>query len=268
MIIKFNVQGQTLGASCHSAIISRSQDYLKAEFCFSDDWDNTIRIAQFVRGDLKYNIMLDSNNSCLVPWELLTSSGTFTVTVWANNYPNQDNLIITANKVSVNVFPDGLDENLIPKDPTQGMEGEIVTTCLQAAEEAKNSASSAANSASDALEYKNSASASAASASESAATASDSASVATTKANEASASASNASVSETNAADSATSASGSASQALGYKNDASASATSAEQYAQAALDSANAAAQSASVLANSPHFEIDDNGELYLVYHS
>lgn len=161
MIIKFNVQEQTLGASCHSAIISRSQDYLKAEFCFSTDWNNAIRIAQFVRDDLKYNIMLDSDNTCFVPWELLTSQGTFTVTVWANNYPNQDNLIITTNKVSINVFPDGLDEDLIPKDPTQGMEGEIVTTCLQAAEEAKNSATASANSASEALGYKNDASASA-----------------------------------------------------------------------------------------------------------
>lgn len=232
MIIKFNVQEQTLGASCHSAIISRSQDYLKAEFCFSTDWNNAIRIAQFVRDDLKYNIILDSDNTCFVPWELLTSQGTFTVTVWANNYPNQDNLIITTNKVSINVFPDGLDEDLIPKDPTQGMEGEIVTTCLQAAEEAKNSATESANSAS-----------------------------------EASISATNASNSETNASNSATSASGSASEALGYKNDASASATLAEQYSQSALESANAAAQSASVLANSPHFEFDGD-ELFLVYNS
>lgn len=267
MIIKFNVQEQTLGASCHSAIISRSQDYLKAEFCFSKDWDNAIRIAQFVRDDLKYNIMLDSDNTCFVPWELLTSQGTFTVTVWANNYPNQDNLIITTNKVSINVFPDGLDEDLIPKDPTQGMEGEIVTTCLQAAEEAKNSATESANSASEALEYKDSALASSTSASESALSASASATIAANKSNEASISATNASNSETNASNSATSASGSASEALGYKNNASASATLAERYSQSALESANAAAQSASVLANSPHFEFDGD-ELFLVYNS
>jgi hypothetical protein len=267
MIIKFNVQEQTLGASCHSVIISRSQDYLRAVFSFSEDWHGTIKIAQFVRGELKYNITLDNTNSCLVPWELLTSQGSFTVTVWANNQPNKPNIIITTNKVSINVFPDGLDEDLIPKDPTQGMEGEIVTTCLKAEEEAKNSATASAQSASEALEYKNSASASAVSASESATTASNSAIVAVNKADEASVSATNARNSETNAANSATSASGSASEALGYKNDASASATLAEQYAQNALLSANAAAQSASVLAKSPHFEFDGD-ELFLVYNS
>jgi hypothetical protein len=267
MIIKFNVQEQTLGASCHSVIISRSQDYLRAVFSFSEDWYGTIKIAQFVRGELKYNITLDSTNSCLVPWELLTSQGTFTVTVWANNQPNKPNIIITTNKVSINVFPDGLDDELIPKDPTQGMEGEIVTTCLQAAEEAKNSATASANSASEALEYKDNALASSTSASESALSASDSATIATNKSNEASISATNASNSETNASNSATSASDSASQALGYKNDASASATLAEQYSQSALESANEAAQSASILANTPHFEFDGD-ELFLVYNS
>lgn len=153
MIIKFNVQEQTLGTSCHSAIISRSQDYLKAEFCFSTDWNNAIRIAQFVRDDLKYNIMLDSDNTCFVPWELLTSQGTFTVTVWANNYPNQDNLIITTNKVSINVFPDGLDDDLLPTEPTEGLEGSILNQCQEAVELSKDWATKMNGTVGDTDEY-------------------------------------------------------------------------------------------------------------------
>ena len=122
MVIKFKVHQQTLIAPYPPTVVSRSQDYLKAQFVFTEDWENTQKIAQFVRDDLKYNIMLDPTDSCLVPWELLLTEGSFSVTVWANNYPDEDNLIITTNKVIVVVHPDGLDDELLPTEPTEGLD--------------------------------------------------------------------------------------------------------------------------------------------------
>lgn len=158
MILNFRVQEQTLFAphsfTPHSPIIvSRSQDYLKARFNFTEDWNKTQKIAQFVRGDLKYNIMLDNTNSCLVPWELLLTEGSFSVTVWANNYPNEDNLIITTNKVIVVVHPDGLDDDLLPTEPTEGVEGSILTQCQEAVELSKDWATKTDGTVGDTDEY-------------------------------------------------------------------------------------------------------------------
>ena len=140
MVIKFKVHQQTLLAPYPPTVVSRSQDYLKAQFVFTEDWENTQKIAQFVRDDLKYNIMLDSDNTCLVPWELIVTKGSFSVTVWGNNYPNKDNIIITTNKLDISINPDGLDDELLPKDPTIGVEGGLLAQCQEYAEQAGESA--------------------------------------------------------------------------------------------------------------------------------
>lgn len=140
MVIKFNVFHQTLSVGYYSTVISRSQEYLRASFNFTDDWYGVQRIAQFVRGELKYNIMLDDKNSCLVPWELIVTKGSFSVTVWGNNYPNKDNIVITTNKLDISINPDGLDDELLPKDPTVGVEGGLLAQCQEYAEQAGESA--------------------------------------------------------------------------------------------------------------------------------
>ena len=139
MIIQFNVCNQSLTTS-KKFIVSRSQDYLRAKFTFTEDWYGVQKLAQFVRGESKYNIMLDGQDSCLVPWELLQTKGDFSVTVWGNNFPGKDNIIITTNKVSVTVYPDGLDDELLPKDPTVGEEGGLLAQCQEAAAAAEASA--------------------------------------------------------------------------------------------------------------------------------
>ena len=153
MVIKFKVHQQTLIAPYPPTVVSRSQDYLKAQFTFTEDWNNTQKIAQFVRDDLKYNIMLDPTDSCLVPWELLLTEGSFSVTVWANNYPDEDNLIITTNKVIVAVHPDGLDDDLLPTEPTEGLEGSILNQCQEAVELSKDWATKMNGTVGDTDEY-------------------------------------------------------------------------------------------------------------------
>lgn len=286
MVLKFTVYHQTLSVPYKSLIVSRSQDYLRAVFSFSEDWLGTQKIAQFVRGELKYNILLDSTNACYVPWELLQTEGSFTVTVWGNNEPDADNIIITTNKLVIQVHPDGLDDELLPTDPTIGLEGGLLTQCQDAAAAAKQSEDNAAISETHAGNSETAAAASAAAAllSEQHAKASEDAALLSEQ--HAKASEDAALLSEQHAA-------GSANDALGYKNAASGSATaadasaklaqkwanytdgvvaegeySAKKYAQDASDSAAAAAASAAVLANSPHFAFDGNGYLWLEYTS
>lgn len=67
---------------------------LKVEFQFrTTDWDNTIKTASFVRGyatpstpdDEVILVVLDKNNECDVPHEVLENSGIFSVGVWGVN---------------------------------------------------------------------------------------------------------------------------------------------------------------------------------------
>ena len=261
MVIRFKVDEQTLTASYSPLIVSRSQDYLKARFTFTEDWYGTQKIAQFVRSELKYNILLDENNICLVPWELLQTEGEFSLTVWGNNLPNQDNIIITTNKLIIKVSADGLDDELLPTDPTVGVEGGLLVQCQEAAESAQQSAESAATSAENAGTAKTTAVNSAAAALSSEQRAKSSEDAAALSQQSAAGSASNA-LSYKNAA------AQSASDALGYKNDAGNSATAAALAEQHAKASEEAAAASAAILANTPHFEFDGDGYLYLNYSS
>ena len=151
MVINFSIYHQTLSVAYYSPVISRSQDYLQARFTFSCDWNNVQKIAQFVRDDLKYNILLDGD-SCFVPWELLKTSGTFTVTVWGNNYPDEENIVITTNKLAITIQKDGLDDDILPTDPTQGLDGSLLTRCEEAADAAEQSAIAAEQSAEQAAE--------------------------------------------------------------------------------------------------------------------
>ncbi len=260
MKIFFTVAHQTLTTPYRSMIVSRSQDYLRAVFSFTDDWYGTQKIAQFVRGELKYNIMLDAVNSCLVPWEILQNEGEFTVTVWGNNYPDKDNIVITANKLSIMVYRDGLDDELLPKDPTVGVEGGLLTQCQEYAESAQESAAAAAVSEGNAHDSELAAKASedAALLSEQHAKASEDAALLSEQ---------HAKASEDAAALSEQHAKASEDAALLSEQHAKTSETNAGNSASAAHASELAAAASAAVLANSPHFEFD-NGDLYLVYTS
>ena len=74
--------------------IEDSINSLKVEFQFrTTDWDNTIKTAQFVRGcatpstpeDEIISVLLDENNECNVPHEVLENKGMFSVGVWGVN---------------------------------------------------------------------------------------------------------------------------------------------------------------------------------------
>lgn len=94
MSLKFNVNHQIIKQSSVTRVVRDSKDYLTADFTFTSEWDGAIKTAVFKAGSEVYNVIL-TNDSCVVPWEVLTNDYThFTVGVFAND-------LITSNESTV-----------------------------------------------------------------------------------------------------------------------------------------------------------------------
>ena len=249
MILEFEIQNQTLRLISRNRAVADSSGYLKAHFTFSSDWDGAVKLAQFKRTVsslitqqtpvLYFNIGIDANGDCLIPWEVLVGGGTFNVNVYGQ-ISGDSTITITVNSVDVKVGESGLTSDRLPQTPTsQAWENcyaaivekynQTATLASQvatdktttegyktAAETAKDSAQTAAGTATTKASEANT---SAGNAADSAESASDSADAATAKAGEASTSASNSATSASNAATSATNAAASAESAKEYYED-------------------------------------------------
>ena len=74
-VLKFKADGQRLKkqADCDfSGLVAGSAGYLRAEFTFSDDWLGCKKVAGFIADDKEYPVMLDDNDSCMIPTEALS----------------------------------------------------------------------------------------------------------------------------------------------------------------------------------------------------
>ena len=78
-ILEFNVNKQRLikKIGCDfSGLVAGSVGYLKAKFYFSDnEWAGcTTKIARFWLNGAEHAVLLDSNNSCMIPPDVLIRS--------------------------------------------------------------------------------------------------------------------------------------------------------------------------------------------------
>lgn len=78
-ILEFNVQKQRLikDRNCDfSGLVAGSVGYLHAKFSFSEnEWgDCSIKIARFWLGEKEHAMVLDNNNCCEIPPEVLTGN--------------------------------------------------------------------------------------------------------------------------------------------------------------------------------------------------
>lgn len=61
-------------------IVAGSKNYLIAHFTFSKEWDGCVKAASFWRGETEKAVLLDEDNRCVIPSEVLVGA-TFAVTV-------------------------------------------------------------------------------------------------------------------------------------------------------------------------------------------
>lgn len=92
-------------------VTSQSKNYVQAHFDVrSDDWTAPIT-AIFSARNNAYSVLLDENNTCIIPWEVLTSAGTVNVSAFCGDRH-------TANIAQFMVVQSGYTEGEMPSEPT------------------------------------------------------------------------------------------------------------------------------------------------------
>lgn len=108
MLLSFNVEKQIITRTDTEKVVTNSMNYLYAQFTFTDEWVGE-KTAVFKGKHGTYNALLDAENKCLVPWEILTEA-MFDVSVFCGD-------LITANAVKIFTIQSGYevgDESRIP----------------------------------------------------------------------------------------------------------------------------------------------------------
>lgn len=113
LTLNFNLRHQNITLVNKVEIIaSDSKNYLQAHFnLLSDDWNNSITAIFKADNIGTYTVLLDSDNNCLVPWELLKPNAVIKVSAFCDN-------LHTAVTASFKVAESGYTEGQTPSDPT------------------------------------------------------------------------------------------------------------------------------------------------------
>lgn len=92
-------------------VTSQSKNYVQAHFDVrSDDWTAPIT-AIFKADNNAYSVLLDEDNTCIIPWEVLRNAGTVNVSAFCGDRH-------TANIAQFTVVQSGYTEGEMPSEPT------------------------------------------------------------------------------------------------------------------------------------------------------
>lgn len=125
MTITFNLNKQTIQRTDNNKVVAGSKNYLKAKFIdCGGDWKPPITA---IFGT--FTQILDENNECDVPWEVLQSAGTFDVSAFCGD-------LHTANISVVTVEETGYKQGETPQIPTPDVYEQMLQYVDQAAKSA------------------------------------------------------------------------------------------------------------------------------------
>lgn len=110
MTISFALSHQIISRTDSMILASGSKNYVTAQFdLLTEDW--TAPITAIFN---EYTVVLDENNQCLVPWEVLANPGKVAVSAFCGD-------LHTAISVLVPVHPGGYIDGQTPQPPTPGV---------------------------------------------------------------------------------------------------------------------------------------------------
>ena len=95
-MLKFHVKNQRITwVNKFNRVIEKSNNYLKASFSFSREWDSVIKTAIFKKDSLVKYVILE-NDECVIPSEMIQTQGEFEVSVIGGD-------LITVNSVTIEI---------------------------------------------------------------------------------------------------------------------------------------------------------------------
>lgn len=131
-------------------LASGDKDSVLLHVDFSTEWDGYSKTAIFYQSvNNVYHAVLDMNNECLIPWEVLISEGT----MYFGIYGVKDDARKTSEVITYKIVKGAWNDDTSPSDPTPDVYTQLLTLCAEAktaaesvvdtAEEAKETAESA-----------------------------------------------------------------------------------------------------------------------------
>lgn len=116
-MLEFVVNHQEIIRNDSFEVVAGSRNYLAARFTFTEEWTGT-KTAVFGKDDKHYTMLIDDNNECYVPWEVIQPP-MFTVSVFCGD-------LVTASVADVRVLESGYQCNATPAPPTPDVYTQII----------------------------------------------------------------------------------------------------------------------------------------------
>lgn len=130
--LAFLLDHQVISRSDKNTVVAGSKNYVRARFVLrTDDWARPITA---IFGG--YTQLLDDNNECTVPWEVLQQPGKVDVSAFCGD-------LHTANIAVVSVEKTGYKSGETPKDPTPDVYQQFLQAVKDDASAAENAAKTA-----------------------------------------------------------------------------------------------------------------------------
>ena len=121
-MITFEVSGQVLSCIQKPAIFSGDENLDKVQFVFDDTWEGYTKTAVFT-ADETYHVVLNEDNICSIPNELLKNEGSFFIGVFGIS----GEVVKTSQTYSYSVGKGALTEATAVPDPTPDVYAQIVS---------------------------------------------------------------------------------------------------------------------------------------------
>lgn len=99
--------------------VERCVNYDRAEFSFDESWTGFTKTAVFWRGNTVYHVLLDSENACMIPWELMTEAGVIQIGV--TGIGADGTVVTTQTPVAQSIARGAYREGRIPAEPTPSL---------------------------------------------------------------------------------------------------------------------------------------------------
>lgn len=128
-VIRASVTDQRLKITEAPILASGGQNETSVVFTFCEKWDGFVKTAIFYRDENEvYYCVLDAENTCVVPWEVCSESGTFYIGVFGD----KDGTRRTSTTVRYKVKRGAVTDDLYPSDPTPDVYSQIMDMVMDA----------------------------------------------------------------------------------------------------------------------------------------